>query len=78
MYDLVYMVDKMMLYCIKMPFIVSLSKRRDSYLLHFMYKRWNIDQYPDNRFIVADFQLTQYKSSILYDRIVMWNGFEKY
>ena len=64
--------------------LAFLDKRRDSHLLNFMYKRQTNTQYVDTqdlptrayqatKFIVPDYNLTQYKSSILYKGSAMWN-----
>ena len=64
--------------------LALLDKRRDSHILNFMFKRKNIDVYLDKRalptrahqytkFLVPNFQLTQFKNSLLYKGAVLWN-----
>ena len=64
--------------------LALLDKRRDSHTLNFMFKRQDTDSYIDKRisptrahqytkFLVPNFQLTQFKNSLLYKGALMWN-----
>ena len=64
--------------------LAFLHKRRNSHLLNFMYKRQLNKDYVDNRtlptrpyqatkFTVPDYNLTQFKNSIIYKGSTMWN-----
>ena len=64
--------------------LATLKKRRDSHVLNFMYKRKGMEIYLDRRdlptrtheattFLVPNFQLTQFKNSLLYKGAIMWN-----
>ena len=64
--------------------LAILEKRRDSHILNFMYKRNDDIHYLDNRqlqtrafqapkFIVPNYNLTQFKNSILYKGSKLWN-----
>ena len=64
--------------------LAMLEKRRDSHMVNFMYKRKDISSYLDKKklqtrayqapkFIVPNFNLTQFKSSILYKGSSLWN-----
>ena len=64
--------------------LALLSKRRDSHIANFMFKRQDNEDYLDNRalptqahqytkFLVPTFHLTQYKNSLIYKGAVVWN-----
>ena len=64
--------------------LALLENRRNSHLLNFMYKRQTNKEYIDMRalptrayqatkFIVPDYNLSQFKNSILYKGSTMWN-----
>ena len=64
--------------------LAFLDKRREGHILNFMYKRQSMDEYLDKRnlatraynstkFVVPKYQITHFKTSLLYKGSNLWN-----